>query len=244
MDLITKMMKNAVESLTVCLIIFTLSASVGDAQQLGQLPTRSAGAPDVQVIVLSDSSGNGVVNVTYPNQAGKVRLSCDIAALTEELNLNPATIQITNKCLPMQYMKTPIMTSVTFSAPNAVPLNTGALPVNKLILALRTYHRLAITYFMPSNYQYNGFTRYSNQNVEVSLLESGSAYSFSAVVNNPNFTTLTFPSATRALTDSKPAILASRNRKLAMYRTGGFIFVSACALLIGWGVYCAMSKLH
>ncbi len=221
--------------------MFTSSVS---AQSIQALPPRSTYAPDIQVLVVSGSPQTDFINFTYPGVADPAQLEKDVNNLAAALNTDASLAQVSNKALPMNGVSTPTMTSVTIPAAGAAPTNTGFLPVDKVILGLKNYHRLAITYIMPSSFRYTGFRHYVDNNVDVSLNESGSTYSFLANIRNPDFMTLKLPAADESASQSSPLQQHRSVGQVYLLRVGGFALVLLFAVLIGWGAYTALAKLQ
>jgi hypothetical protein len=170
---------------------------------------------------------------------------CLVPALSAELNVDPETAHITATGLPNQDgSQTPPMTSFTLKVKDAAPLDTGRLPVDKIILGLRAYHRLAITYIMPPRYMYNGFHKFSDKDVSISVTQSYSNCSFVVQIFNQNMTSLTLPVADAVAIASQKSAQQARGRATMLWRAGGIIFLSAFAVLIGWGVYTALAKMQ
>jgi hypothetical protein len=213
------------------------------AQTVLTLPPRLADAPDLQVIVMGGLPTGDVVNVTYAGVPSSAALTADLSLLSQQLGVSAADEHVTTEGLPANGGETPPMTSVTFNDRTAAPANTGSLPVDKLIVALRNYHRLAITYIMPTNYRYTGVRRYTDRNVAFQLNQSGSTFVYSVTIASPDFTRLSLPNTDPAA-NVAPVNGSGELQYLLWYRIGGIGVVLIFAMFVGWGVYAALAKLQ
>jgi len=235
--------------LVLALLIAVLLSSCAYGQVAIPLPPIAQSAPDLQVIVMGGLAGGDQVNVTYPDVAQPAALSADIKALAGQLGVSPDQATVTNSALPLTEAwntkyRVPVMTSVTFVAQNAAPVDNGYLPVEKLIVGLRNYRRLAITYIMPPNFQYRGFDRYSDRNVSILESRSGSTYTFSVEINNPNFNSLTLPTVQVPPAQLAAPVRSSGNWIVYLLRGLGVVLICCFAAMVGWGVYNVLLKLR
>lgn len=212
----------------------------------GELATRLAPnkyAPDLQIIVMGGLPGGDQVNVTYPGVPDAIVLRNDVDSLCKQLNVDAGRVHISTEGLPEAGGLSPLMTSVTLTAQGAAPLNTGTLPVDKLILALRSYHRLAVTYILPPTFRYTGFQQYSDRNLKVLLTRRESTYLYAVEIENPNFRTLTLPTSDTVVTPHVAPQSGGDGLGMILIKGLAILVVIAIAGTAGWFVYRALAKI-
>jgi len=239
--------KNCIRSLSITLIgfaILLLTMDVCSAQTTASDLPPNADAPDLQVIVMGGLPGGDAVCVTYPGVATQVQQHADVSSLCSQLNADASKVHTSTASLPEAGGHSPLLTSITLTAQGVALLNTGRLPVDKLIVALRSYHKLAITYILPPQFHYTGIHRYSNQYVDLALTQSGSTLIFAVTIKDPNFESLILPDHDIVVSSvSKEELMRQKTDKLLL-GIGAAIFVVLVATLGGFLVYRALTKLQ
>jgi hypothetical protein len=229
--------------IAVFVLVLGLNAS---AYPQSPLPPAAANTPDLQVLVFSgDGSGQDSLVLTYGDVVPQTQVVSDLADLNEQLHISVAQAKVTNSALPMPGIQTPAMTSISVPAPGALPLTGGALPVASLIVALRQYRRIEMTFIMPPNYVYSGVRNYSDKNLSLAMVQSGATYTFNVTIANSDFSTIVLPSSVVMGTARYPGeptpLLTSTS---VVERMLVLVLVFAAAGLIGWGVYATMVRMQ
>jgi hypothetical protein len=86
-----------------------------------------------------------------------------------------------------------MMTSVAFAATNAIPPQTGGLPVEPLIIALKRLKSLELVFVMQPDFKFHGLRDYDDRYVRIRLRNSGQTYSYNVDIKRDDFTKLGLP---------------------------------------------------
>lgn len=212
-------------------------------------PARLASAPDIQVLILSNMSGVDQVDITYPGVVTRAQVGRDLSAIVSETSCSIGNIQITNSAMPLIGVKAMPMTSVTFAAQGLVRKGQKAFLLEPLVIALKPYKKLNITYMVPRQFVFAGLHDYADNYVRISLQpQHGTVYSYIVSIDNPNFQRLNLPlwQAPAAAAPNpgviQQAAIEHRSRSLRALKVAGVVLVGALALLVGFGVYVALSR--
>lgn len=210
-------------------------------------PARSANAPDVQVLVLSNLSGLDQVDITYPVVVPRAQVKRDLDALSAASSWPMGGIQVSNSALPLSGVKTTPMTSVTFAAQGLVRKGQKWFQLEPFVVALRPYKRLTLTYMMPKQFAFAGLHDYADSHVHITLDRRGSVYTYLVSIADPNFQRLNLPllqapTNLQAASPLQQAQVVRPAQRLRTLKVAGVIVVGALALLVGLGVYVVLSR--
>jgi hypothetical protein len=211
------------------------------------MPVRAASAPTCQVIVMWSAQGMDAVNITYPTAITDDKAQQDLVTLSNVSSWHLLGAKIDQQQLALPGATVPPMTSVTFAAPGATSTATGGFALEPLILALKTYRQLNITYIMPDKFQFAGLSHYADSHVNIALDQHGNVFDYAVQIKDPSFSVLNLP-ATQAEcvaraavgTQGHPSLYSGKRDRLIKIAAGCIIFL---ALIVGVAVYVLTSRL-
>ncbi|MDO8586952.1 MAG: hypothetical protein Q7T82_07915 [Armatimonadota bacterium] len=149
----------------------------------------SAPQPDVQLLLApTDSSGTAIAALTYSRVVATKEAQSDLESIVRQTRwpIGDRQMSINQESGPYR----PAMSSVEFTAANALPNRTGTLPVEPLIIALKRHRSVSLIFAMTPAFQFHGPRDFENKYVRVRFRPSGRAYTYHVDIKNPGFTTL------------------------------------------------------
>jgi len=195
--------------------------------------------PNVIVVVAALQGGNNDIAITYQNVVPKAQAQHDIDSLRSLTGWAIKNPKITTGTAPIRGAKDE-MTSVEFSATNAVAPGSHAFPIEPIVTALRSYNHIVITYLLNAPIRYTGLRDYNDNNVAISFDERPSAYTYHVKLRNANFQKLNLPlyqpapSAVRTASGNAEGRHAVKPWQVAL--------IAVLAAVAGGAVYMAMAK--
>ena len=166
------------------------------------LPGRSQEAatvstgPDVLVLIVQRPGLGDQVNITYSGLVPHVQVQQDLNALRVATGWARTGLTISDDRAPVRQIR--YLTGATFTAPNVVLNETHTLPVEPFITAFHLRKSLALIFITDSNFQFQGWRQYADNNVNITLDQHGSAYTYRVAILNPQFVHLNFPGTAQA----------------------------------------------
>lgn len=195
-------------------------------------------SPDIFVLV-GAQRGDNQIAITYPTPTPHPQVQRDLAALQSQTGWTIRKPEITDDPAPIRGSKD-VMTSLCFSANNAVAPGAHAFPIEPIVTALRGYNHILITYLLNAQIDYTGLRDYQDKNVTVSFKNNGPAYTYDVKLLNPRFQKLNLPlyqppaSTVRAASSGTGGHHAVKPWQVAL--------VAVLAAAAGGAVYMAMAK--
>ncbi len=203
-------------------------------------PGNTTVRPDVQVLIMRDPWSRQMMSLTYPGLVPKAQAQGDVIQISKAANVAATDVSITNDALPLNGAKPIPMTGAVFEAPGVMPENETTFRLEPLIIALKGYKNLAITYIMPPGFVFNGLRSFSNRNVQIALDRRDSTYTYKVHVSDPNFDKLNLP--LMQPTPDQMRYADTSERRQSIFRVLGLVLVSALAATVGYAVYALLSR--
>lgn len=147
--------------------------------------------PDVLIWIDARAADTHWISITYPKVVEKAQAEKHLLELLKETGWNAANTNITNTSI-MASGENP-MTSVEFTAPNAVNAPSGVLPIEPIVKAFRDLKIIEIQYLAPPGFQFQGLEDYENKYVSIAFARGAGTFKYSIRVKDPNFDTLGLP---------------------------------------------------
>ena len=151
----------------------------------------SSGRPDVLILVYQQPGQADLVDITYAHVVTRAQAQRDLAALAQATGWVVGPGRITNGLAPVQQKMA--MTSTVLTIPGVIQNGSSLLPVGPIITAFRPYKRLALIFSVSPGFQFQGPRDYADNNVQITLEQHGTAYTYQARVLNPQFAQLNLP---------------------------------------------------
>lgn len=200
---------------------------------------KSASQPDLLLIVYATDKGDGQMALTYPGLASRAQVNRDVAALQSTTGWPIKGLTVTEDLSPFRG-STQKMTSAIFTASGAVPATGQYFPIEPIIDALRGYPQVAITYFVSPKYQFHGLRDYDGKDVNITLDQHGSTYSYRVLIRDPHYRKLNLPVFQPSEASLKSASQTNSGR--APIRFWQVALIAAVAAIAGGLVYLAMAR--
>ena len=148
--------------------------------------------PDVQLLIAPlDASGTAGIALTYPGVVTTREAQADLESIVRQTRwaIQDRQLTINRETTPDR----PAMSSIEFTAANAVPGQSGALPVEALITALKAHKSMSLIFAMRPEFQFAGLRDFENDFVRIQFRESGKTYTYYVEVKNSDFEKLNLP---------------------------------------------------
>lgn len=165
-----------------------LGTTTSRADIKGQKP----GQPDVLVLVFAVTGAGDQVGLTYPGLVPHARVQRDIRALQTATGWAITGVNIADKSPPVGPPSNR-MTSADFIVQDAVLPERRYLPVQPFVEAFRPYRHVALTYFVPTGYGFQGLRRYADNHVSIALEQHGSTYTYQIFIRDGHFGRMSLP---------------------------------------------------
>lgn len=209
------------------------------ASRLDARTPSPAGPPTVLVLVAAGQNGQDQVGLTYRGQVPHAQAKRDMAALQAATGWRVTNIEITDLPPPVAGAKGK-MTGLTCTAAGAVAPQSHTFDIAPIIGALRPYKRIALTYFAPPDFAFQGLRAYADNHVEIALEQRGITYTYQIQVRDPHFGRLDLPRY--QLTDLQARAAQAADTKRRRARPWAIALVLAAALGAGGLVYAALAR--
>lgn len=196
----------------------------------------SPNQPNILMLVYVSPDGQDTVGLTYPTAIPHTKAKGDVQALASSAGWVPSNVDIEDAPAPIIGSKD-MMTSVDFQA-HVVEPSAKYLPLEPVVLALKNYPHVAITYMVANNYSFEGLRNYSDKYVSIALDAHGNAYTYHIFVHDPKFQKLNLPLYQPPAAPQKTAEAPARRR----VHPWQVMLVTVIACLAGGCVYFAMSR--
>ena len=176
----------------ILVLVTTAGAQSADAKRAR--PNADA-ASQPRVLVLAnqlDPSGMANISLSYTKtvpDADARRDFDEIARGTGWTILEGPTLSASPGSKP----ETPAMSSVEFTAANALPSTPGSLPIEPLALALKRFTPTELVFIMRPDFQFRGLRDFENEFVDIHLRRNANAYSYRLRIKRADFTRLNLP---------------------------------------------------
>ena len=199
-------------------------------------------APDVQIVVSPDPSGNWVVAAVYPNKTDQKKAEARVKEMLSLGQWKGSGLSFENKALdrveeskgaaPM-----PIMSSAAVTTPgNIVHYADGTIPLEPFIRAYRDLNRINILFLVPGTFKYRGPHSYHDNDIEMTYAPGGGAFTYVILVKNHGLTTLHLPQFEVAAVSAAPtvkAVKSSPNKAVKMGAVIGLALLAAGLAFFG-----------
>jgi hypothetical protein len=190
-DILSSIERAAIATVIALIFIIALVPAAADIRPL--VKPSAEHQPQVQLFIVPvDATGTASAALTYTSRApSKSEAEQDlneIARLTL-WRISDAQFSSGGDSKPDR----PAMTSVEFTAANALPDSTGGFPIEPLVIALKRYKSVELVFAMRSDFRFKGLKDYEDKNVRVSLRSSGQTYTYDISVKRSDFDTLGLP---------------------------------------------------
>jgi len=176
------------------LVALLTMASPGnaDAQTTRANPVESS---QPQVLVLAqqrDPSGTANIAVSYTKAVPDAEARRDFAEIVRAAGwvIIEGPIPTTS---PGSTPEIPAMTSVEFTAANALPSAPGGLPIEPLVIALKRFTSIELIFVMRQDFRFRGLGDFENEFVDIRLRRSPNTCSYSVRIKRADFTRLNLP---------------------------------------------------
>lgn len=223
-------------------IVVAIASTIACVPGYSQVARTSATyRPDVQILLMPGPGGQDMIDLTYSGVVPRAQTQRDLAAIALQTHWKTSAPEISDAALPLAGVTSYPMTSAAMTAPGAVALTDRTFQIEPLILALKSYHHLAITYIVPADFQFAGLTNYSDANVKIALNRQKSTFTYAVEIPKGDFDKLDLPLWQPQPGDVQVASQTSKSRSLAL---GGVLLVGVLAAAIGYGVYALLSRMQ
>ena len=150
-----------------------------------------AGPPDVVFLVIPQGGQGDTVDITYAHAVPHAQAQHDLDALAQATRWATGPSHITDGPSPLEKGKK--MTASVFNVPGGTLDGTGALPVEQVLTAFRSYKRLVLIFSVGPGYQFQGPRDYADNDVQIALQQRGTLYTYQVRILNPQFAHLSLP---------------------------------------------------
>ena len=175
-------------------IILLLSLMLPTIAEHSPQNKTSSRLPDVLVWIDMRATGPSRISLTYAKLVPKNEVEAELALILRETGWTAFDI---NYSIPSNNSTNePPMTTVEFSTPSAVNLNTGILLVAPIVKALKKYKRIEVLYLTPPDFTFVGPKNFENKYVKIDLIQGNNPYRYLVNIKNPRFHTLEIPAVT------------------------------------------------
>ncbi len=196
--------------------------------------TTSTGMPDVLIIINAQGANGHWVSITYPKLVSRSVAEGDLSRLLASTKWSAANTNISDGSIEASGSNP--MTSVDFLTPQAVDPNTGAIPLEPVILAFKGYSNIEIDYLVPQASSLRALGNYDDKYVAITLDHGDGAYKYKIHVKNSGFDRLNLP-----LPDINGQTATTKNGK-STSRTVGIILITIVAIMVAAFAFLLTSK--
>jgi len=226
-----------------CRIAGTLLFLLSSGMASGQAANSPVSAPDILLLVYVQPDGKDILDITYPVSVPHAQAQQDLQALAQNTGWTPQGVKITDALPPVQGV-TQKMTSVEFRAGRTVNAASGRLPLEPVIEALRSYHRIVLNYSLGMPFEFHGLREFSDPNLKIGLRQTGTTYTYDIHILNPRFARLNLPLDQTLAQAAAVTALPAVNHAPVKPRINPWMAALVALLAVGTGivVYAALAR--
>lgn len=199
-------------------------------------------APDVQIVVSPDPTGQWVVAAVYPNKTDQKKAEARAREMLTLAQWKGSGLLFENKGLDRveeskDAAPLPMMSSVTVTTPgNIVHYANGTIPLEPFIRAYHDLNRLNILFLVPGTFKYRGPHSYRDDDIEMTYASGGSAFTYVVLVKNHGLKTLHLPQFEAAVASATPVVRVAKlgpNKAVKMATVIGLALLAAGLAFFG-----------
>ena len=204
------------------------------------IPTATA--PDVQIVVSPDPTGQWVVAAVYPSKTDRKKAEARVKEMLSLGQWKGNGLSFENKALDrVDEVKgaapLPIMSSAAVTTPgNIVHYADGTIPLEPFIRAYRDLNRINILFLVPGTFKYRGPHRYRDDDIEVTYASGGAAFTYVVLIKNHGLKTVHLPQVEAATASVAPTAKAGKsgpNKTVKMVAVIGLALLAAGLAFFG-----------
>jgi hypothetical protein len=156
-----------------------------------QSSKRTAGMPDVLVLVLSGMGPVDQVSINYSTTVPADAVKADISALAKETAWIVGGEKVSTKTVAAGGGRK--TTSGSFTTLATVNYREGFLPLSPFINALKRFRTIEVDYLVPERFRFQGLKDFENEFVKIHLEQRGGSYLYRVCVKDSGFDRLLLP---------------------------------------------------
>jgi len=165
-------------------------STVSPAKQAN--PAPSSQVPDVLVWIDATRQAGTWVSVTYPKVVQRAQAEDHLRRLLAETGWTASNVRISEGSVTVQGENP--MTSAEFMVPQqSLALESGVLPVEPFIEALRDLKNIELLYIVPQGFAFQGLADFENKYVKITLKRGSNSYRYAIIVKRSDFRELGLP---------------------------------------------------
>ena len=194
-----------------CLVI-GLAVALAFGLAAGCLAQADNAVPDVLVLILSGMGPWDQVSISYPKEVPVGEVRADLSRLARENRwiIRDQHASVETSAAPGSKPST----SLSFRMPRIVNADTGVLPIEPFIVALKRFDHVEIDYLLTSPFTFRGLKDFSDQHVNIELRQSGGSYRYRVRIRNNDFKHLGLPLTQVAETKQREAPMPVATRMI------------------------------
>jgi hypothetical protein len=172
-------------------ILFIFLLLVASNSAFAAKGTSDSRLPDVLVWVDARGAGGQFVSITYPSVIKKAQAEEHLRRLTAATGWTVENVRITDDSVEASGENP--MTSVEFATPQAVKIDSPALPVEPIVTALKDVKSMEILFMLPPSFRFRVLGDYENKYIRIVRRQGISTYTYDITVKDSSFESLDLP---------------------------------------------------
>lgn len=205
---------------------------------LAQVSNVDAIPTGVLISIQATGLGKDIVSITYPKVLSESEARADVDNLVKETHWTVSDVQISTR--PGEAKGESGITSIDFTTPSAVQLNSGGLLVEPFVKTFKRLTRIDILYIVPPDFSFVGLKWFENKFVKIALQRGTNTYRYSILIKDQSFDKLGLPFL-QPDTPYEPA--KKLERKQYQNSRKIYLLIVAIAFVAGTATYLATSWL-
>ena len=178
--------------LAVCLAIIMLGlGGLPLAQAKTPATSTEISNPDVLILVLSGTNPWDQISINYSSEIPVADVRKDILAMANSNRWVIRNERATTASASIPGAKP--TTSLSFQTPRIVNADSGLLPIEPFITALKRFKSMEIVYLVNQQFKFHGLKNFSNEYVNIRLKQSGGSYRYRIDIKDNKFERLGLP---------------------------------------------------
>jgi len=231
-DMPRAMSRARIAPYVLALLVVLLLAPFASSSSFSAVASNQNLMPDVLVWIDAREQGRHWVSLTYAKVIEKSQVEDYFNRLLSETGWTATNVDISDQSLSASGENP--MTSIVFVAPQAVRLDSGTLPIEPIVKALRDLKGMKIVYIVPPDFRFRGLSDFENKYVKISLKRGTNTYEYTVTIKDADFDTLGLPTTGVRRTPSE----TKRDRPGAV----ALLLVAMLAVLAAALTYLVMSR--